>query len=157
MEPKNWWFGNVSPCPRGIFKFHVSFRRCVAFFLKICEWFPVSSPLGLGSVLFYCTFCLVKWRKAKVIEDRDVTGRDAIKQRHLVQKSGDEPSKRCQTIEASQFNVWKVKYIYIYRTGDKSHTKNWSWLLQSNKWQYIKLYNHPNQTMQPHVAWLVGV
>ena len=28
MEPKNWWFVDVSLFPRGIFMFHVSFRGC---------------------------------------------------------------------------------------------------------------------------------
>ena len=27
-NPKNWWFVDVSPFPRGIFRFHVSFRGC---------------------------------------------------------------------------------------------------------------------------------
>ena len=28
MEPQNWWFVDVSLFPRGIFRFHVSFRGC---------------------------------------------------------------------------------------------------------------------------------
>ena len=32
MEPNNWWFVGVSPFPRNIFRFHVSFRGCTHFF-----------------------------------------------------------------------------------------------------------------------------
>ena len=46
METKNWWFGNVSPSPRGIFRFHVSQQ----FFGTIFSvWQHPGSPLHLGT------------------------------------------------------------------------------------------------------------
>lgn len=46
METKNWWFGNVSPSPRGIFRFHVSQQ----FFGTIFSvWQDPGSPLHLGT------------------------------------------------------------------------------------------------------------
>ena len=48
MEPKNWWFVDVSPFPRNIFRFHVSFQggmQFVYFILKtsLVEWHATYS------------------------------------------------------------------------------------------------------------------
>lgn len=49
MEPKNWWFLDVSPVPRICLKrFHVNFRGCTWIFLLISldDWFPKVLPKG---------------------------------------------------------------------------------------------------------------
>ena len=44
MEPKHWWFVDVSPFPRGIFSFHVSFRGCITIATpRVCHLATESS------------------------------------------------------------------------------------------------------------------
>ena len=43
MEPKNWWFVDVAPFPKSIFRFHVSFPGCRHFFPSIFPSFLCRS------------------------------------------------------------------------------------------------------------------
>ncbi len=64
MEPQNWWFVDVSPFPRGIFRFHLSFRglymmfslsqlnrwRCLEVLQALSKIVPILSLLPVALV-----------------------------------------------------------------------------------------------------------